>query len=151
PLLGFLGCRPSWTCSPNRVRDFSYIGGQTIAFEYRSAEGGYDRLPALPADLVRAQVAVIITQGTPAAFAAKQATITGITATPSSGAEPAHVPHHRSDASRHIRHDRYPENRVLQPVSDARSGRDRRERRAARGARVRGRRCPRGGARDRQH
>jgi putative tryptophan/tyrosine transport system substrate-binding protein len=82
PLLGFLGGADPVGYAPQiealrlGLRDFGYIEGQTIAIEYRWAEGKYDRLPALAADLVRAQVALIITQGTPAAFAAKQATTT---------------------------------------------------------------------------
>jgi putative ABC transport system substrate-binding protein len=74
PLLGLLGGADPVGYAPQikalrvGLRDFGYIEGQTIAIEYRWAEGRYDRLPALVADLVRAQVAVIITQGTPAAF-----------------------------------------------------------------------------------
>jgi putative ABC transport system substrate-binding protein len=56
------------------LRDHGYVEGRTIDIEYRWAEGSYDRLPALAADLVRRNVSVIVTQGTPAAFAAKQAT-----------------------------------------------------------------------------
>jgi putative tryptophan/tyrosine transport system substrate-binding protein len=58
------------------LRDHGYIEGQNARIEYRWAEGNYERLPRLAADLVRRKVDIIITQGTPAAFAAKQATTT---------------------------------------------------------------------------
>jgi ABC-type uncharacterized transport system substrate-binding protein len=48
-----------------------FFEGQNVAFEYRSAEGQYARLPALAADLVRHQVDVIAATGTPTGLPAK--------------------------------------------------------------------------------
>jgi putative tryptophan/tyrosine transport system substrate-binding protein len=60
----------------NGLRDLGYIEGQNLTFEYRSADGRAERLPQLANELVRARVDVIVTRGTPAVLAAKDATTT---------------------------------------------------------------------------
>ena len=58
------------------LKDVGFVEGENVAIVYRSAEGRYERLPELAADLVRRQVAVIATFGGVATFAAKAATTT---------------------------------------------------------------------------
>jgi putative ABC transport system substrate-binding protein len=59
------------------LRDLGYVEGRNLVIESRSAEGKFERLPALAAELVALKVDVIVTaEGTPAALAAKQATRT---------------------------------------------------------------------------
>jgi putative ABC transport system substrate-binding protein len=81
PVVGFLSSNPP---APGPqvngpvhqgMRELGYVDGQNVAWEYRYAEGRYDRLPALAADLVSRHVDVIVTNGgTPPALAAKGAT-----------------------------------------------------------------------------
>jgi putative ABC transport system substrate-binding protein len=56
------------------LAEFGYVEGHSIAIEYRWAEGHYDRLPAMAADLVRKPVAALCAAYYPAALAAKAAT-----------------------------------------------------------------------------
>ena len=82
PLVGFL-TGPSLSSIKLRIegfrqslRELNYVEGQTISFEWRSADGVEERLPSLASELVQLKVDVIFTQGTPATQAAKQATKT---------------------------------------------------------------------------
>jgi ABC-type uncharacterized transport system substrate-binding protein len=83
PMVGVLGTgtRESdasrLTAWQRGLREVGFVEGRNVTFEYRFAEDQRDRLPALAADLVRRQVAVIVAIGlTPAALAAKAATST---------------------------------------------------------------------------
>jgi putative tryptophan/tyrosine transport system substrate-binding protein len=58
------------------LRELGYVEGENIIIEYRYAEGKFDRLPALAAELVRLKVDIIVTAGPIPTRAAKEATIT---------------------------------------------------------------------------
>src|SRR6266540_5775307 len=58
------------------LREHGYVEGKNIVIEYRFSEDRNDRLPALAAELIALKVELILASGTPASFAAKQATST---------------------------------------------------------------------------
>ena len=58
------------------MRDLGYVEGKNLAIEWRFAEGSYERLPGLAADLVRMKVEVIVTHGTEGTRAAQRASST---------------------------------------------------------------------------
>jgi ABC-type uncharacterized transport system substrate-binding protein len=82
PRIGFLGLASPATFASRLeafrqgLRDLGYVEGTNIIVEYRWAEGRYERLPELAADLVRSKVALIVTHATPGSLAAKNATTT---------------------------------------------------------------------------
>jgi putative ABC transport system substrate-binding protein len=82
PVVGFLHSAlpgptaPSVAAFRQGLSETDYVEGQNVAIEYRWAEGRYDRLPALAADLVGRKVDVILAAGVAAALAAKNATST---------------------------------------------------------------------------
>ena len=82
PRIGFLGVSTpaAWATRVDAfrtgLRDLGYVEGKNIVIEFRFAEGRYDRLSELAAELVRLKVDVIVTHSVPGALAAKHATAT---------------------------------------------------------------------------
>src|SRR5262245_2096195 len=82
PVIGFLsgfspaGGEVTLAAFRQGLSDTGFVEHRNIGIEYRWAEGRYDRLPAMAADLARREMAVILTDVTAAAMAAKAATTT---------------------------------------------------------------------------
>ena len=80
PTIGFLGestaaGQREWVAAfVQRLRELGWTEGRNVAIEYRWAEGRNERFAELVAELVTLKVDIIVTQGTPAVIAAKQAT-----------------------------------------------------------------------------
>jgi len=80
PTIGLLGAttaatQSQWTAAfVQRLRALGWVDGRTVTIEYRWADGRFDRLPEMFAELVRRNVDVIFTHSTPSVIAAKQAT-----------------------------------------------------------------------------
>src|SRR6266699_5008145 len=76
PRIGIVDDTPMWHSFRRALREFGYVEGQSINYEYRYSEGVPDRLAAVVGELVRRPVDLIAAYGTPPTEAAKAATTT---------------------------------------------------------------------------
>ena len=76
PVIGIIEYEPSWQPFLQALRELGYVEGRNITIERRSGAGAPDRLATVAAELVRLKVDILVTLGTPATRAAKQATQT---------------------------------------------------------------------------
>jgi len=76
PRIGIVDDAPMWHSFRQALREFGYVEGQSVNYEYRYSEGVPDRLAAAVGELVRRPVDLIAVFGTPPTEAAKAATTT---------------------------------------------------------------------------
>jgi putative tryptophan/tyrosine transport system substrate-binding protein len=82
PKIGFLVAASQnqvgdyWDAFQKGLEDGGFVDGRNVAIEHRFAEGHYERLPDLAADLIRSHISVLVGAAPPAALAAKAATST---------------------------------------------------------------------------
>src|SRR5262245_9713866 len=94
PVIGLLDATslekvtPFLTAIRGGLKEIGFVEGNNVAIEYRWAEGHYDRLPALAAELVRHPVTVIVAAGPPACALAAKAATTSISIVFLTGGDP---------------------------------------------------------------
>src|SRR5215470_14966410 len=82
PVIGYLSSRSAEAETPLRtaflegLEQRGFVVGRNVAIEYRYAEGDFDRLPSLAAELIGLPAAVLVATGTPTAVALKKASTT---------------------------------------------------------------------------
>jgi putative tryptophan/tyrosine transport system substrate-binding protein len=97
PVVGFLGTASAGPFAHllagfrRGLQETGFVEGRNVAIEYRWAEGQYDRVPALAADLVRRQVAVIVTVGGETSAAAAKAATAAIPIVFNPGTDPVRL------------------------------------------------------------
>ena len=97
PVVGFLGTASAGPFAHllagfrRGLQETGFVEGRHVAIEYRWAEGQYDRVPALAADLVRRQVAVIVTVGGETSAAAAKAATAAIPIVFNTGTDPVRL------------------------------------------------------------
>jgi putative ABC transport system substrate-binding protein len=97
PVVGFLGTASAGPFAHllagfrRGLQETGFVEGRNVAIEYRWAEGQYDRVPALAADLVRRQVAVIVTVGGETSAAAAKAATAAIPIVFNTGTDPVRL------------------------------------------------------------
>src|SRR5215469_14638390 len=94
PVIGFIGSASPALWEPfvaafrKGLNECGYVEGKDVLIEFRWAEGSYDRLPALAADLVQRRVSLIVATGGPLAGLAAEAATSTIPIVFTTGADP---------------------------------------------------------------